>query len=120
MTCKVLGTVWYLNAVDLVEAKSESAIERIVLGRVVQLIEILLVEEALCRRPLDTLRAMFVISLGSPVGVDLHRLEGIHFRAESHDLSDWVPHHLILHLPHHRLIRGEPRFIVWIGGLVVG
>ena len=27
---------------------------------------------------------------------------------------------LILHLPDHRLIRREPRFIVWVGGLDVG
>ena len=82
MTCKVLvggGVVSYLDSVDLVESTSESAIERIVLGRIVQLSEILLVEESLCRRPLHTLRAMFIISLLCPVGVDLHRLEGIHF-----------------------------------------
>ena len=78
MTCKVLvsgGIVSYLDAVDLVETTSESAIEGVVLGRVVQLIEILLVEEALCRRPLDTLRAVLVVTLGSPIGVDIHRLE---------------------------------------------
>ena len=78
MTCKVLvagGMVRYLDSVDLVETTSESAIEGIVLGRVVQLIEILLVEEPLCRRPLDALRAMFIISLLCPVGVDFHRLE---------------------------------------------
>ena len=85
-----------------------------------QLIEILLVEEPLCRRPLDALRAMFIISFLCPVGVNLHRLEGVHFGAESHELSDWVPRHLVLHLPDHRLIRCEPRFIVWIGGFVVG
>ena len=77
MTCKFVGRMCFLDAVDLVESTSESAIERLVLGRVVQLIEILLVEEALCRRPLDALRAIFVIWLGCPVGVDLHSLEGI-------------------------------------------
>ena len=123
MTCKVLvsgGMVRYLDAVDLVETTSESAIEGVVLGRVVQLIEILLVEEPLCRRPLDALRAMLVVTLLCPIGVDFHRLKGVHFWAESHKLGDWVPRHLVLHLPDHRLIRREPWFIVWIGGLVVG
>ena len=86
MTCKVLvsgGMVRYLDAVDLVETTSESAIEGVVLGRVVQLIEILLVEEALCRRRLDPLRALLVKPLAVAIPVDLLRLEGIHFRAES-------------------------------------
>ena len=112
MTCKVLRSVRYIDAVDLVETTSESAIERVFLARVVQLIEILVVEESLCRRPLDTLCAMFVISLGCPVGVDLHPLERIHVWAKTHELSDWVPRLLILHLPHHGIIRTEPGFIV--------
>ena len=111
MTGKDLGSggmVWYLDAIDLVESTSESAIEGIVLGRGVVLIEILLVKESLCRRSLDAFCAMFIVSLLSPVGVDFHRLEGIHFGAQTHELSDWVPRHLVLHLPNHRLIRREP------------
>ena len=102
------------------ESRSELAIERIVLVRVVELIEILLVVESLCRRPLDALRAMFIVSLLCPVGVGLQRLEGLHFGAESHELRDWVPRYLILHLPDHRLIRREPRLIGAVGGLVGG
>ena len=72
MTCKILvsgGMVSYLDSVDLVETTTESAIERVVLGRVLQLVEILLVQEALCRRPLDTLRAVLVLTLCLPGGL---------------------------------------------------
>ena len=123
MTCKVLvggGRMWYLDAVDVGEPTSDSAIERVVLGRVVELIEILLVQEALFPRRLDPLRAVLVISLGCPVGVGLHCLEGVDFGAESHELSVWVPSHLILHLPDHRLIRREPRLLGWVGRFEIG
>ena len=102
------------------EATSEWTIERLVLGRIVPVIEILLVEEAICRRPLDTLRAMFVISVGCPVVVDLLRLGGNHFGAQTHELIDFVARHLILHLPHHCRSRGEPRFLLWVWGFEVG
>ena len=68
------------------ETTRESAIKRVVLGRVVEVIELLVVEEVLGRRPLDLLRAMLVDSHGFQVGAGRHCLEEVYFGARSHQL----------------------------------
>ena len=98
----------------------EPAINRVVLGRVMQLVEILVVEEVLGRSPLDPIRERLFDSLGCPVGVGLELLEETHVRAESDALSDLASRHLILHLSHHRFIRREARLILGVGRLEVG
>ena len=110
----------YLDAVDLVEATSDSAFELVVLDRAVELIEILLVEETLRRRPLDRLRAMLIESLRSQVAIGSQSLEEVHFWADSDDLCDRAPLHLVPHLPHQRLIHRAAGLTVCDRGLEVG
>ena len=65
MTCKDMGRMSYLDSGDLLETTSDSTIESVVLGRFAELIEILLVEEALCRRQQNTPRPVILEKHGA-------------------------------------------------------
>ena len=66
---------WYLNCVDLLETRTKSPIESIILSGVLQLLEVLLVVDVLCCCPLYTLRAVLLKSLPRSICVDVHPVE---------------------------------------------
>ena len=104
----------------MVDTSSEATIERIVLIRIAKLLEVMLVIESCHPELLDALRASLPNSLHRSILLSAHHVEGIHFRAQHHELDDRIGARSIFAIPQHCFLRSEFLLVVGIGGLEVG
>ena len=110
----------YLHSVDLVVSTGQSTIDRIVLGGIPVLFEVLIMIEPPYRASLDAHRPTLPNRLQGSFCLSAHHLERIHPRAQPNELSDQIATRLIIHLPPHRFVRTEFSLPVWLGAVEVG
>ena len=102
------------------ESRPEAPIDDIILLGVMELVEVLLVGEARCLGPLDTLSPVMICNLKGAVCFRLALFERIHFRSEANVFCDGVTGGFILHQSHLRLVILEVALVVGVRRGVVG
>ena len=102
------------------KSTAQPTIDRVVLGRIAELLQVLPVIKPRHPGSLDPLRSMFAHCLQRSIRLFAHHLERVYFRAQPNELADWIGARLVLHLPHHRIVRSEVRLVVGVGAGEVG